>query len=230
MLKDKRILVIAPHPDDEAICCGGLIMLAKKQQADVFVLYGSIGNSRQVITGKTDAKTRLAEVGQAAKYGNFTYKIMFQGKEFMRLDTVAQKELIEAIEDIVVRFKPDIVCFPYRDSFDQDHRAVATASITALRPLPKNVRHQPNVILESEEPYTWSTNGSFRPNFYLDITSVFDEKIKLLQCHKTQFRQDPFPRSPENLRRLAGMRGCEASVQYAEGYSLLKQVISFSSS
>lgn len=222
MLKGKRILIIAPHPDDEAICCGGLIMLAKKVGAKVFVIYGSVGNSRQLVTGKTDSVSRLGEVKKAAEYGGFKYSIMFQGEEFMKLDIIPQKRIIEEIEDKIDEFKPDIVCVPFKDSFDQDHRALFSASITALRPIPKNLRHQPKIILESEEPYSWSNHTSFHSNFYFDISDVFDNKIKLLKCHKTQLRDDPFSRSPENLERLAGFRGVEISTRYAESYNLLK--------
>jgi LmbE family N-acetylglucosaminyl deacetylase len=59
-----------------------------------------------------------------------------------------QKEIIEAIEDIVQDFKPTIVVIPYRDSYSQDHRAVASASISAFRPIPQELHHQPRMILE----------------------------------------------------------------------------------
>lgn len=222
MLKDKKILIIAPHPDDEAICSGGLIMLAKNNGAIVHVLFMTIGTSRQFSAVETSANIRIPEAKKAAKYGNFSYKIAYEGKEFMRLDTVPQKDIIEIIEDTSHSFKPDIVCVPNRYSFDQDHRAVSLACITAFRPLPQSFRHQAKIILECEEPYTWTTEESFKPNFYFDISNVMGEKISLLKCHKTQLRHDPFPRSPENLRRLAGMRGCDISVEYAEGYNLLK--------
>ncbi len=224
MLKRKSVLIIAPHPDDEAISYGGLIMLAKKQDCRIFVLYGSVGISRQLITGQTNPDIRLDEAKKAATYGSFDYSMIFQGEEFMKLDTVPQKTLIDAIEDKVADFKPDIVCLPFRDSFDQDHRALFTAAVTALRPIPRNLRHQPKIILESEEPYSWTINGVFQPNFYFDISTVMEEKIKLLKCHKTQLRQDPFPRSPANLQRLAGLRGAEISAKYAEAYRLLKGV------
>lgn len=222
MLRGKKVLIIAPHPDDEAICCGGLIMLAKKVDARVFVMYGSVGSSRQLLTGKTDPASRLDEAKKASKYGGFKYSIMFQGKEFMKLDSIPQKRLIEQIEDKIEEFEPDIVCVPFRDSFDQDHRALFSASITALRPIPKNLRHQPEIILEVEEPYSWTNGDVFRPNFYFDISKVFKAKINLLKCHKTQLRNDPFPRSPQNLERLSGLRGAEIGVRYAEGYNLLK--------
>lgn len=222
MIKNKKILIISPHPDDEAIGCGGLIMLAKQEGASVFVHYISVGTSRQFLTGKTTAKERILEIKEAAKFANFKYKISFQENEFMKLDSLPQKEIIEKIEDANEEFKPDIVCIPFRRSFDQDHRAVSLACITAFRPIPSTLRHQPKIILEYEEPYSWSESEPFKPNFYFDLSSVFKQKIALLKCHKTQIRKDPFPRSPQNLERLAGIRGCEIGTRFAEAYNLLK--------
>ncbi|MGH7245379.1 MAG: PIG-L deacetylase family protein, partial [Candidatus Levyibacteriota bacterium] len=153
-LKNQSILIVAPHPDDEAICCGGLIMKAKKEKAKVFVLYMSIGFSRQLQTGKTQSSIRIREAKNAAKYGNFSYEIVFNGDEFLKLDVVPQNTIINIIENTIQKIKPTIVCIPSRGSFNQDHRAISTACITALRPLPKKLSHQPTVILECEEPYT----------------------------------------------------------------------------
>lgn len=222
MLTGKKILIIAPHPDDESICSGGLIMLAKKQKAKIHILYISVGASRQFSTNQTTTEERLPEIQKAAMYGNYTFEISYEGKEFTRLDTVPQKDLIEKIEDAVQKFHPDIVIVPFHGSFNQDHRAVYLACVTAFRPLPKDLHHQPSIILECEEPYTWGTS-QFTPNFYIDITTIMNEKIKLLACHKSQLRKDPFPRSPENIKRLAGLRGSEISVEYAEAYNLLRE-------
>ncbi len=223
MLKNKRILIIAPHADDEAICSGGLIMRAKEEGATVFVLYIAIGNSRQLITGETSIDERLPEITKASKLGNFEYKIIFKGDEHLKLDTIAQKTLIDVIEDATTEFKPDIVVIPNRTSFNQDHRAVGQACMTAFRPLPKDLHHQPEMILEMEEPYTWTE--AFKPNLYINISDLFAHKIALYNCHSSQVPKDPFPRSIENLTRLAGMRGAEISCRYAEGYKLLKGIL-----
>lgn len=221
MLTGKRILIIAPHPDDESICSGGLIMLAKKQKAKIHVVYISVGTSRQFSTNQTTATERIPEIKKAAAYGNYTFEISYQGDEFTRLDTVPQKDLIEKIEDVTQKFRPDMVIVPFRGSFNQDHRAVHLACIAAFRPLPKELHHQPSIILECEEPYTWGTS-QFTPNCYIDITTVMNKKINLIAYHKSQLRKDPFPRSPENLTRLAGLRGSEISVKFAEAYNVLK--------
>jgi len=219
ILKNKKILIISSHPDDEAICSGGFIMLAKKEKAKVSVLYMATGTSRQFQNGETLEQDRIVETENAAAYGGFECKIVFRGVS-TKIDTIPQKEIIEAIEDVVTDFKPNIVVIPNRNSYSQDHRAVATACISAFRPIPESLHPQPQMILEIEEPTTWPVG--FTPNFFVDISEVFGEKIKLYKCYRSQVTQDPQYRSPENLERLAGFRGSEIGVKYAEAYNLLK--------
>lgn len=218
-LKDKKILIVSSHPDDEAICSGGLIMLAKKQGAEVFVLYMSTGDSRQFTNGQTYESQRIKEAEEAGDYGVFDYKITFQHTA-TKLDLFPQKELIEEIEDTTKKFKPDIVVIPYQNSYSQDHRAVAQACISAFRPIPQSLHPQPKMILEIEEICRWPIASN--PNFYVDISDVFEEKLKLYACHKTQIVEEPHYRSFDNLRRLAGFRGTEIGVKYAEAYTLLR--------
>lgn len=214
-----KILIVSSHPDDEAINSGGLIMKAKQQGDHVMVLYMSTGGSRQFTNGETKEEDRLEEAKRASLYGDFKYLIGFQGTS-TKVDTLPQKQLIECIENVVKLFKPEIVVIPYINSYAQDHRAVAEACIAAFRPMPTKLHHQPKMILEIEEATRWPIASN--PNFYVDISDVMEEKIQLYKCHKTQEVKEPHPRSYENLRRLAGLRGTEIGVKYAEAYTLLR--------
>jgi N-acetylglucosamine malate deacetylase 1 len=223
-----RLLVISPHPDDEAIGCGGLIAKCKKEKAEVWIVYGSVGDSRQLVTKKTQSNTRLAEIKNIEKLSGFKTKILYIGKEFCRMDMIPQKDMIEKIEDVIEEFTPNLVAIPCQSSYNQDHRAVYEACITALRPTPLNVRHYVENVLVYYEPYFWANSDLKMPNTYLDLSekigkgSLLDFKIKLYQCHKTQVRKEPFPRSVENLRRWAHIYGKEAGIDMAEAYNLIR--------
>lgn len=218
-LKSEKILIIAPHPDDEMIGTGGLIAKAVDSGSKVFVLYMCIGKSRQLVTGSTEENVRMKEAENASKFLRFDYKFQFVGDEFMRLDSLPQKSLIEPIEDIIQKFKPEIVVIPSQFSFDQDHRAVFDAAYTALRPTPRGVRHFVPFVLECEEPHSWSVGPAFKPNFYIVLNrALLQKKLQGLNRHKTQVRQEPFTRSFANLTRLAQFRGNEVGSDYAEAY------------
>ena len=222
ILNNKKILIISPHPDDEIIGCGGLIAHTKKIEAKVSVLYITVGSSRQLVTGSTDFETRKSEIISVSNYGKFDYKILFENKYFVELDTLPQKKLIDLIEDYIDEKKPDLVFLPLGDSYNQDHRATFTASITALRPAPVGVRHMVKNVFVYEEPYNWTLNNSFKPNFYLNTEEVEDEKIKLMKLHLTQDREFPFARSKENLVARMRIRGSECGLKSAEAYQILR--------
>ncbi len=221
-LKGKRLLVVSPHPDDEVIGCGALLAHAKRVQCEVFVLYVCVGKCRQLVTGETEESTRLNELAAVAKKCGFRHKVLFIGREFVRLDTVAQKDLIDPIEDLISEFKPDVLCIPPPESYDQDHRATYTACITALRPVPRKIRHFVPTVLVFEEPYTWTTGGSLRPNVYLDSTDLEGDKVALMKLYRSQDRDFPFSRSGENLINYMRIRGTEVGLRSAESYHLLR--------
>lgn len=221
-IQKEKILIISPHPDDEVIGCGGLISKAREVKADVHVLYMCTGKTRQFVTGKTNSKIRENEIKAVSEYGSFNYSILFKNKYFVKLDTLPQKEIIDPIEDLIESYKPSIIAIPFGDSYNQDHRATFTACITALRPLPKTVRHFVDKVLIYEEPYNWTINNNFKPNFYIDTTEVENHKIELMKLHKSQNRDGSFARSPENLLNRMRLRGSEVGILSAEAYVLLR--------
>lgn len=226
--KKSKILIISPHPDDEALGCGGLIGKCLKEGASLAIVYMCVGSSRQLVTKKTTEKIRLSEINDVKKLTGAEIKIFYHGHFFTRLDIVPQKEIIEKIEDTIEEFKPTIVAVPSSSSYNQDHRVTHEACITALRPTPVEVRHFTPNVLEYFEPYYWSIGKSKQPNLYLDLDqqykgeNLLDFKMRLYKCHKTQVRTGSFPRSIENINHLAHVYGKEIGVSIAEAYHILR--------
>lgn len=223
-LRNKKILIIAPHPDDEIISTGGLILKAKELNSKVNVLFMTVGLCRQLVTGKTEPETRIKEIEEVSKFCGYEYKLLFKDKMCL-LDSLNQKQLIDPIEDYIEETKPDIIILPRGNSFDQDHRAIFKACITALRPRPQNIRHFVPYVLEAEEPYSWCIGELFKPNFYLSLNEeLINKKVEALKLHKTQYREDPYSRSGENIKRLSQLRGCEIGITHAETYKVHRGV------
>ncbi len=224
-------MVIAPHPDDEADGVGGLIGKVKKEKGDIFILYMGVGDSRQLVTGQTRGSDRLEEIEAAKKFTGAEVKVMYTRKDHVCLDAIPQKEIVEQLDDIFESFKPNIVAIPASSSYNQDHRATHDACMAALRPAPRTARHYVNNVLEYFEPYFWGSRPQKTPNAYLDLGekfgegNLFDFKAGLYKCHATQVRKDPFPRSLQNLERLAHIYGKEAGVELAEAYHVLRTMI-----
>lgn len=225
-----RLLVVSPHPDDEAVGVGGLIGKVKKEKGEIMILYMGVGDSRQFVTGTTQGSVRLQEVERVKKFVEAATKVMYVQKDHVRLDAVPQKDMVENIDDVIDGFKPNMVAIPTSSSYNQDHRATFDACMSALRPMPKSTRHCVDHVLEYFEPYFWSSRPQKEPNAYLDLSekfgdgNLFNFKIELYKCHTSQVREDPSPRSIENLERLAHVYGKEIGVQMAEAYHVLRTV------
>ena len=227
----QTLLVIAPHPDDEVLGCAGLIDKVKKYDGKVYVLIVTVGNLAQLGGNKSDMKIRAREVADAMKILRVDgFEIGLVGKKYhMKLDTISQMELVNLIESkssvSLDRVRPSIVCFPYIDSYNQDHRAVAQAAFSALRPRPKKYRHLVPMALMYEHPdMAWSIS-SFKPNCIVDISGNLDNKIEALQKYKSQQHKDPHIMSAENVRRIAQIRGSEIGVSAGEAFMQKRLII-----
>jgi LmbE family N-acetylglucosaminyl deacetylase len=226
-----RLFVVAPHPDDEVDGVGGLIGKVKKEKGKIFILYMGVGDSRQLVTGTTRAKDRLKEIQAVKKLTGAAVQVMYVQKDHVKLDAVPQKDIVEKLDDIVERFKPNLMAVPASSSYNQDHRATFDACIAALRPTPRSARHFVENVLEYFEPYFWAARPAKTPNAYLDLDekfgrgNLFDFKAALYRCHATQMRQDPFPRSLENMERMAHIYGKEIGATLAEAYHVVRTAL-----
>ena len=232
-LKNKKLLVIAAHPDDEVYGCGGLISKIKNAGGKIFVLFLTNGTTKDFSPrGKSLETEREKEIEDVAKFLKYDgYKIAFPGDDYhLKLDQVPQKDLIHEIERgeniSLEALKPDIVAFHNQGDYNQDHVAVAQAAFAACRPaLPKD-KFGPKIILTYEEPMDiWTYGPANKLNFYVEVsTHDINNKLKALQLYKSQMKKRGHPRSLETIRSLAVVRGSAIGTPFAEGYLIHKFV------
>jgi LmbE family N-acetylglucosaminyl deacetylase len=226
-LKKQKLLVISPHPDDEVIGCGGLIAKFKENGGKVYVLFLTVGDTKDFSNdGFSSKRERILEIEAVAKYLSFDdYHIAFGGNSHhLRLDQEAQLELITTIEQSspisIEKLKPTIVMFPTATNYNQDHRAVARATFAACRPASRQYKHQPQMIFSYEVAADqWSLDKLFAPNFFAKLsTRQLQKKIAALKLYRSQLRQRANPRSPKALRGLATLRGAQSGSNLAEAF------------
>ncbi|RDI76271.1 putative protein LmbE-like [Gaiella occulta] len=225
LLAASRILVLAPHADDETFACGGTIAKAKALGAEVFVVCVSVGDiemygaDEPVVTARRRADEFAAAM---ALLGVDGHEILFRDSErHMRLDALPRRDLVALIERegryAIDRLCPDVVILPSRCS-NQDHDAVFRAGFTACRPhLPEDKPFVSAVLAADQPQLCWSPE-TFKPNVYVDISAFLELKLKAHACHASQLRPAPHHGSLENLERLARLRGAEVSVEAAEAF------------
>lgn len=230
-LTGQKLLVIAPHPDDEVIGCGGLIKKIKDSGGQVYVLYMTVGDTKDFSKkGFSSTDERLKEIKKVVKLLKIDgWDMAFLGNDYhLKLDLLGQKALMDKIEReskvSIEKIKPTVVAYPSPTSYNQDHRLVAQASHASLRPAPD--KHTVETVLIYEEPAdSWTFKRSFEPNFFVSLTNdQLNAKIRALKLYRSQLRSAPNLRSSQILKVWAKQRGALCGSQLAEGYRILRAI------
>jgi len=233
-LARQRLLVVAPHADDETMGAGGLMARVKEAGGKVFVMVLSTGDlfHFDATGGRTRKRTRRSELAEAMKVlGVDDWEIVFEDDRLhLRLETLPRREIVDAIERrarlATEKTRPTMIVLP-APSFNQDHEAVYRAGITACRPHLASMKAFQSFVLVADAPQlSWGRPISFRPNFYVDISGKFlEQKLKAFACHRSQLRPEPSQGGIGALRLLAEMRGREISVAAAEAFECYRFVV-----
>ena len=220
-------MIVAAHPDDEVLGCGGLISKIKRNGGKVFVLFITNGTTQDFSAkGVSTANERIKEVESVVKFLKIDgYKIAFPGNDFhLQLDRLGQKPLIHEIErgnDISLEaLKPDILAFHSVTDYNQDHATVARASFSACRPATKKGKFIPSLILSFEEPMDfWTLERGNNLNFFVALSEQdISNKLKSIELHKSQLKEKGHPRHLGVIKSLAIYRGSAIGEPFAEGY------------
>ena len=226
MIGLRRVLVVAAHPDDEILGCGGTMAAHIAAGDDVTVMIVAEGiTSRGPVRETAVASADLKALQDAARLANEIIgvrKVMFFGFPDNRLDSIDLLDLVKPIEQNLRELQPHVVYTHFRSDLNVDHQRVGDAVVTACRPLPGSVVCE---LLHFEVPSSteWQTGSShsgFHPNWYVDISETLSAKCDALRVYQTEMRDWPHPRSIQGVEHLARWRGSSAGFEAAEAYSV----------
>lgn len=228
--KNKKLLIVAPHPDDEIFGCGGLIHKIKRQGGKVYVLYLTVGTTQDFSKrNKSTMDQRAREITRVAQFLKIDgYRLAFPGNEYhLQLDALPQKKLIHEIERgekiSIEAIRPDILAIPSSFDYNQDHRAANRAAITATRPVPPLYKHFVSTVIEYEFPYVlWSSDVTLpSPNYFLPLSEAeLKTKLRALRLYASQLKVKKGPLSVHGAKTLARMRGIASGAIAAEAFVL----------
>lgn len=219
-----RVLVIAVHPDDETLGCGGTLLKYKSNNDEIHWLIvsdikESEGFDKSIIT------KRDKEIDKVEKFYDFD-SVHKLGLSTAKIDEYSMSILIEKISTVINKVKPNIIYLPFRSDIHSDHKNVFNAAHSCTKsfryPFIKKVYMMETL---SETEFSLSTrDSSFIPNVFVDITDYMDKKIDLMNIYDGEIGAHPFPRSERNIRALATFRGATAGCEYSESFMLIKEL------
>lgn len=223
----ERLLIIAAHPDDELLGCGGSIIKYLQDEVEIKILFLGEGS-----TCRYD-DPNCAEALDAIKNRNSwavdaLTMIGIRDYEFHnlpcgRFDQTPIILINKIIENVIKEFRPDTIFTHSDGDSNNDHRIIHSASVMATRPCGDHIvgRLFCYEVLSSSE---WSYTSTFEPNYFVSLS---EDQVKLkwnaLECYATEMRDYPFPRSWLGVKGLAIQRGMQAGVSFAEGFRLVRE-------
>lgn len=223
----KKILIIAAHPDDETLGCGGTISRLVSEGAKAYTLILGEGiTSRDEKRNRDKRNEEIQKLKQQIEKAN---ELIGVSKIFSfdfpdnRFDSIPLLDIVKKIEEIKKQVKPDVIFTHFKNDLNIDHKKTYESVITATRPL-KNETVKTIYSFEVLSSTEWNYPTTFSPNVFFDITKTIDKKIAAMKCYKNELRSFPHPRSIETIESNAKTWGSKIGCGFAEAFELIRYV------
>lgn len=223
------ILVVAAHPDDEVLGCGGTAArLAREGHTVYFAILGEGITSRYPQREQADMPlvealhTRSHQVAQilGAK------QLFLYGLPDNRFDTVPLLDIVKIIEGLIEQLQPSVIYTHHGGDLNIDHVVVNRAVLTATRPMsgqPVRDIYTFEVASSTEWAFQQFT-PAFRPNVFVDISTSLELKIRAMSQYESEARTFPHPRSSEALTTFARRWGSVVGGEAFEAFELVRSI------
>jgi LmbE family N-acetylglucosaminyl deacetylase len=222
-----NVLVIAPHPDDETLGCGGTILRHKDSGDNISCVFVTCVSTEGGFSADQVHAQKQQIDGISREYD---FDSVFQMKyPTTYMDTIPMAKIVFDINKIFKQISPEIVYIPNKSDVHSDHRVVFQAAFACTKAFRcQSIKKILMYETISETDYAPAIADSmFIPNYYINITKYFERKVSILKTYYSgEIKLSPFPRSISNVEALARFRagGGGANTQYAEAFQLLKWI------
>lgn len=223
-----KILVVAAHPDDEILGCGGTISKLTRQGHKAYVLILGEGvTSRDQIRNTSGRKPEIEALKREMLLANKAIGVSHVVAESLpdnRFDEATFLDIVKIVEKHKNLIKPDIIFTHCGLDLNIDHRITYEAVITAARPLPNETVKEiySFEILSSTE---WSGAGVFLPDTFIDISSTLKDKLNAIKKYTSELRRYPHPRSFEGVKLNAKYWGMRTGLKCAEAFKTIRRIM-----
>jgi LmbE family N-acetylglucosaminyl deacetylase len=219
----KVVLVVAAHPDDEVLGCGGAIARHVDEGDAAHVVFMSDGVSsrdvdcEQAMEERNIAQTRALQVLGVSSSSSLGFRDN-------RMDAIPLLDVVQPLEAVIREISPCTIYTHHFGDLNIDHRVTHQAVLTACRPLPGSGIHE-ILTFEVMSSTEWAGPGHlpFQPNVFVDISQHWPKKLRALDAYASEIRAVPHSRSIDHLDALARHRGACVGVERAEGFGLVRR-------
>jgi len=217
---DVSVLVVAAHPDDEVLGCGGTIMNHTARGELVHILFLSDGVMSRDGAGDADVRARRNAAKMAANI--LGADVEFADFPDNRFDEVCLLDIARRIEKTKSRIRPSLVYTHHGGDLNIDHQRTCQAVVTAFRPQPSELCSE-LYFFEVSSSTEWQFSlgvAEFRPQVAVDIAAYWEKKVAAMDCYETELRPPPHPRSIHSTKALAAHRGSTFGMTLAETFEV----------
>jgi N-acetylglucosamine malate deacetylase 1 len=224
-----RVLVVAAHPDDEILGCGGTMARLAKEGHEVHIAIMAEGMTSRYAQREAADSGQLCHLHQQAEAASKKVgakKVTLFKLPDNRLDSVPLLDVVKLVEELVESWQPEVIYTHHPGDLNVDHGVVNRAVLTATRPMTgQPVREI--YAFEVASSTEWAFQGiapPFHANTFVDIGGTLDAKLEAMACYDTETRPFPHPRSAEALRAIAMRWGSVVGCGAAEAFELVRAV------
>ena len=217
-----KILVIAPHPDDETLGCGGSLYRHQNEGDELnWLICTDI--SKEFGWSKSKVESRKIELKKVA--ASYQFKNVHNLRiPTTRVETVPISDLTTALGEFVKKVTPKIIYIPFINDAHTDHQVIGNAIQSLIKwfryPSVKKVLMYETL---SETDFNFLGGKAFRPNVFIDISEYLNTKIETMKIYKSELGVHPFPRSEKSVLALATLRGSQSGYESAEAFELVME-------
>lgn len=227
---NRKVLVVAAHPDDEVLGCGATIIKYVKRGFEVHVVILAEGiTSRDLQRDPVKRNEDLIALTTMAEKANELMGVSgltFHSFPDNRMDSIVLLDIVKPVEEIIRQLKPEIVLTHYGGDLNIDHQMVNQVVVTASRPVP-GCSVKTLLFFEVLSSTEWNMSGlnmSFIPNWFEDVSEYLNLKLEALKAYHGELRAWPHPRSVEAAEYLMRYRGSNIGVSAAEAFVLGRNI------
>lgn len=218
-----NVLVVAAHPDDELLGCGGTAARLAREGHSVYMsILGEGITSRHAQRESADAKSLSSLHGCSQRVADLlgVKELSLHGLPDNRFDSVPLLDVIKVVEGLIDRWQPSVVYTHHGGDLNVDHEILSRAVLTAVRPMQgRPVRELYMFEIASSTEWAFQQRApAFQANTFVDIESTLHLKIEGMRQYESEVRKFPHPRSPEALTAIAQRWGSVVGCNAAEAF------------